>query len=250
MIGKPHEYEVMAKCERELWWYRCLHELTLTKIKQFSKDTNIQILDAGCGTGGMLAFLKENQYHNIKGFDLSPDAVAWARRKITDVSLVDLMKADEHYSTNSFDVIISHDNLYFFDEGRDKELVSKLASLLKNDGLLLINLPAGKLFRGSHDIAVGITERYSKKSVQNLGGDSIEIAEIIHWPFFLSSIIFFVRTLQRAKLIFSESKNATSDVKLPPGFLNNLFYRITRWENNKWKIKPWGSSIFVTMRKK
>jgi SAM-dependent methyltransferase len=250
MIGKPHEYEVMAKCERELWWYRCLHELTLNKIKEFSKDTNIQILDAGCGTGGMLAFLKEHRYTNIKGFDLSRDAVAFAKGIISDVSLVDLMKADEYYPHNSFDVIISHDNLYFFKEGRDKEVVSKLASLLKHGGLLLINLPVGKLFRGSHDIAVGITERYSKKSVQNLAGDSIEIAEIIHWPFFLSSIIFFVRTLQRVKLIFKESKNITSDVKLPPRFLNNLFYKVTSWENDKWKIKPWGSSIFVTMRKR
>jgi SAM-dependent methyltransferase len=250
MIGKRHEYNVMAECERELWWYRCLHELTFNKIKEFSKDTNIQILDAGCGTGGMLAVLKENSYCNIKGFDLSPDAVALAKRVIEDVLLVDLMNVDKHYSHNSFDVIIAHDNLYFFTNGEDKEVVSKLALLLRPGGLLLINLPAGKLFRGSHDIAVGITERYSKKTVRNLAGDSVEISETIQWPFFLSSIIFFVRTLQRMKMLFKKNKSVTSDVKLPPTFLNHLFFKVTSWENRNWKAKLWGSSIFVTMRKR
>ncbi len=29
MIGKDYEYNAMANSERTLWWYRCLHALTL-----------------------------------------------------------------------------------------------------------------------------------------------------------------------------------------------------------------------------
>jgi SAM-dependent methyltransferase len=249
MIGKLHEYEAMAKCEKELWWYKCLHELTLKKIRQFSLHPNIKILDAGCGTGGMLAHLKKKAYNNIKGFDISADAVAFAKKNGLDVCVLDLLKADQFFPPNSFDVIISHDNLYFFQNGEDKEVVNKLSSLLKPRGLLLINLPAGKLFKGSHDIAVGITKRYSTKRVQSFASDTIAIAETIHWPFMLSPIIFIVRTMQRISMAAKTNKNVTSDVKIPSPFLNNFFYAITSWENATIKTKPWGSSIFVVMKK-
>ena len=60
MIGNRYEYDVMAKCEKELWWYRCLHELTLKKINAATKIAHQSILNAGCGTGELLVRVKEN----------------------------------------------------------------------------------------------------------------------------------------------------------------------------------------------
>src|SRR3954463_14001680 len=68
----------MANSERTLWWYRCLHALTLRHIKKYSPVADPFILDAGSGTGGLISFLNSHGYTSVDGFDLSPYAVAHA----------------------------------------------------------------------------------------------------------------------------------------------------------------------------
>lgn len=76
-------------------------------------------------------------------------------------------------------------------EPEDKLAFDLLVWLLKPGGLLLMNLPAGKLFRGTHDIAVGITERYTKEHIKKLAGDSIELKECFYWFFLIFAGNFF-----------------------------------------------------------
>jgi SAM-dependent methyltransferase len=249
MIGKQYEYDAMAKCEKELWWYRCLHDLTLRTIERVvGKDATI--LDAGCGTGGMLIHLQSNGFTNLSGFDLSPRAIEHCLQKgCLNVRLLNILESDTVYSPGSFDVIISHDILCLLGEGDDKVAFSKLVSLLKPGGTLMMNLPAGKFFKGTHDIAVGIRKRYSKKAVRELTSNAnVEIKEH-YWPVILSPLIFSVRLFQRAKLLAGTKKDYRSDVRLPQPILNNLFYKLTSAEK-RIRFTPWGSSIFVTIRKR
>ncbi len=250
MIGKQYEYDAMAKCEKELWWYRCLHELTLKKIKESSISSDSEILDAGCGTGGLLAFLKGHGYKQVRGFDLSTDAIDHTKKYSgLDVQLLDILQCDMVYRKNFFDVIICNDILCLLKGKDDKIAFDKLVSLLKPGGLLLMNLPAGQLFKGTHDVTLNVLRRYSKSQVQNLFGRSAIIKECIYWPFLLSPLIFIFRSSQRLKLAFTKNRDFSSDVKLPLHFLNRLFYKIISWENKNLQRKPWGSSIFIVAQK-
>ncbi len=251
MIGKQYEYDAMSKCDKELWWYRNLHDLTVKKIHQYSYPLNAHILDAGCGTGGMLVTLNQNGYSNVQGFDVSLDAITHTKKRngSLNIKLLDILQVDKAYLKNSFDVIICHDILCMLKEPDDKIAFNKLVSLLKPDGLLLMNLPAGKYFRGTHDIAVGITKRYTKAHVKKLAANSIEIKESIYWPFLLSPVIFSVRSLQRIRTPFVRKRPVLSDVKLPPVLINKALHRLTNWENRNISLKPWGSSIFIVAKK-
>ena len=121
MIGNRYEYDVMAACEKELWWYRSLHELTLKKIKTYSTTVNARILDAGCGTGELLLQLQKNGYSNLAAFDFSPDAVAYARGKSgIDIQLLDITSLNGAYPAGSFDIITSHDIICFYPKERIK----------------------------------------------------------------------------------------------------------------------------------
>jgi len=52
MIGKKHEYALMHESETNFWWYKHLHQQVLHSIEHyFLQQKNIDILDAGCGTG-------------------------------------------------------------------------------------------------------------------------------------------------------------------------------------------------------
>ena len=250
MIGKQYEYEAMANCEKELWWYKCLHDLTLKRIKQVT-DKNAIILDAGCGTGGMLTRLQSEGFKNLQGFDLSTDAIEYTVKKgFSNVQLLNIFDSDKAYALNSFDVIICNDILCLLNEGQDKVAFTKLVSLLRPGGILMMNLPAGKFFKGIHDYTLSVKKRYSKKSIKDLvGNGSVKVREVYYWPFILSPLIFSVRLFQRCKLLFGRKKHYKSDVRLPHPLLNNLFYKLTSFENKTIGFKAWGSSIFVTVVK-
>ena len=69
MLINSSEYEKMYQTEEKLWWYKILHEKVLEVIILFFQENkSIKILDAGCGTGGMLEILKKNDYINIQEF--------------------------------------------------------------------------------------------------------------------------------------------------------------------------------------
>ena len=87
MIGKRHEYDIMAAVESQHWWYKTLHSQVIQAIQKYSnvqqhlnhlqhihgtqqisdsapfndsqliiaeRNNKLSILDAGCGTGGLL----------------------------------------------------------------------------------------------------------------------------------------------------------------------------------------------------
>lgn len=250
MIGKRHEYEAMATCERQLWWYRCLHDLTLRTIQKSNFGQQAKILDAGCGTGGLLLYLKENGFSGAAGFDLSADAVMYAQQAVdADIRLLDITRTAHSYPENYFDIVISHDILCLLPDGAENTAIAQLLTVVKPGGLLLMNLPALESFRGTHDIAVNIQKRYSLKAIRQLVNGLAQIEETVYWPFFLSPLIFFVRSVQKVKTHFINTKEVVSDVKMQPAFINRLFYKITKLENRLLTAKPWGSSLFIVLRK-
>jgi len=250
MVGKGHEYKAMSDCERSLWWYRSLHTLTLRKIKQYCLTLDPDVLDAGCGTGGMLGILKKKGYKNITGFDLSSDAINYSKSIFHfDVRQLDIIECDKCYDAQSFDVIIINDVLCLLSDNKAKLALYKLTSLLKPGGCIYMNLPAGAAFKGTHDIAVGILKRYSPADVRELASGIITINEYLFWPFLLSPVIFGIRFFQRIKMFFKDSSHTLSDVALPPAGINKFLGFITNWENIAIDKKPWGSSIFVVMQK-
>ena len=62
MINNKKEYLKMDEVESKHWWYVSLHYLTLKAIQNKFNFLDVSILDAGCGTGGLLSFLKRKKY--------------------------------------------------------------------------------------------------------------------------------------------------------------------------------------------
>ena len=73
---EPIEYRTLRDLEDSFWWYRGLHRLVLDALRDLPPSA---ILDAGCGTGGLLSRIS-HRHHTI-GLDFSPHALSLAKER-------------------------------------------------------------------------------------------------------------------------------------------------------------------------
>lgn len=251
MINRLEEYEKMFRMEGQLWWYRILHERVEESIRQrFGNRRDIAILDAGCGTGGMLDFLRRRGYTNLRGIDGSAEAIAFCRERQLAVTCVDLNNLATFESEVRYDVIVCNDVFCYFNDTKLPALVAAIAHRLKPDGILLSNNNAFKVFQGQHDIAVGAIRRFVLADFdQLLPSAGLHIAYATYWSFALSPMILGMRQWQRVQLIvgWRKPEEAQSDVYMPSTWLNETLYRIVKAEQKLLRRTPFGSSLFMVV---
>jgi SAM-dependent methyltransferase len=254
MIDNRLEYQRMYEVERKLWWYQILHGKVLWHIrKHFKSDnTDIRILDAACGTGGLLSFLREKGYRHLTGFDYSTHAIDFSRERDLEVSFGDLKNMAGFKTGELFDVICCNDALYFL---TDEEIISALQSFkekLSRNGILIVNIHAFEIFSGTHDIAVGSSRRFtfSDFKVYSAASD-FKISFHTYWPFVLSLPILAVRQWQKFRIRNEspDTQQPESDVKFPGKPLNSLLLGVTKAETTFFPHSPFGSSLFMVFKK-
>ena len=250
MKEKFHEYQKMFSVENTLWWYRVLHLLIYKAIRSSFGRNDISVLDAGCGTGGMMKYLMDKGYQDVEGFDVSEHAIEFTRKNNLRVTELDLLDFSELRLGKKFDVIISNDTLCYFDDADDqKRVLLNFYNNLKDGGVVVMNLPALDQFEGIHDIAVGLKMRFTAERFASLvDSKKFEIRQQRFWPFFLSPLIYIIRRNQKRKII-SKEYEVVSDIDIPLAPVNYLLYIITKLEISIFKKYPFGSSLLVTLKK-
>jgi SAM-dependent methyltransferase len=251
MIGNDSEYTKMFEVESQHWWYKILHLQCLRRIQNHFTSKNINIVDAGCGTGGLINYLNQNGYNNISGIDVSTKAIEFCKLRGVNVQERNILDVDKVYKPNSLDVIFCNDVIYFLKTKQRVELLNKFYLLLKCNGVLIMNLPSLKIFKGSHDVAVGINDRFTRSSVESLVNQTnFFMTNFRYWPFILSPIIFVIRFAQTIQLNLMEQNDITSDLSTPIRFINTILFNLIKVELEVSKSYPWGSSSLVTLSKK
>lgn len=253
MIGRTEEYEKMFRLEGQLWWYRSLHERVDTALQQtFGQRRDITILDAGCGTGGLLDFLRRQGYTDLRGLDGSADAVVFCQQRELPVTLVNLNDLADFEPAKQYDAIICNDVFCYFTEADLPPLLTVLADRLKPGGVFVSNNNAFDLFRGEHDVAVGIIRRFVRADFEHLlPQHGLHIQSATYWSLILSPLILLIRQWQRLQLALGwrSPDKAESDVYLPSSWINETLYRVVRVEQALLPRTPFGSSLLIISKK-
>jgi SAM-dependent methyltransferase len=75
------EYTAMASVEDRHWWYGGMREDRAALLDPaYAGRHDLQILDAGCGTGGNALFLR--RYGQVVGIDLAAEALDLGGRRL------------------------------------------------------------------------------------------------------------------------------------------------------------------------
>lgn len=105
------------------------------------EDRSAKILDIACGEGALLAFLKEQGYTNLHGFDISPENVALCHRLgLTFVQQFDALRLNE-LPEGEFDVIFALDLLEHLPKERAAGFLEEVRNKLKPGGYVVLQTP-------------------------------------------------------------------------------------------------------------
>lgn len=219
----PAEYEAMYRLEERHWYFRGKRRIVRRLLQPHLKSVPLTILDAGCGTGGILADL--GSLGTVTAMDPFHEAALFcARRDFT--RLVQGSVAKLPFSEGTFDLVTSLDVIEHVDD--DLAALKEMYRVLKPGGLLLLTVPAHMFLWSGHDVALHHKRRY----------DEPGLLDRIHSAGFcvkrctsFNSILFPLVALARgARRLLGMDRAQSDSSSLPPLGINSFLYRIMHLE--------------------
>ncbi|MDZ7900394.1 MAG: class I SAM-dependent methyltransferase [Arcicella sp.] len=251
--SSEEEFKMMYEAEEKLWWYRILHEKVVVEIQlKFGSKKDISILDLGCGTGGLLHYLRNNKFTNLQGIDYSDASIHFSKLRKLNVQKASIDDILTLFEGQKFDAIICNDVFYCLDKIQIISALQDISILLKPQSIFISNNNSFDIFYGTHDIAVGGKWRFTVRDFQGfLQNTPLQIQHHSYWTWVLSPLVLSIRIFQQIqlKLRLIDTTKLVSDVSVPPAWLNELFYRIVKMEEKILKRGFYGSSLFLRIEK-
>ena len=246
---QEREYHILRSVEDTHWWFRSLHELAASWVRRAAGPDGGRVVDAGCGTGGLIAFL--SAFTRAEGFDASPLAVELAaERGVGDVRLGDLN--DPGLEPGAYDAVTSIDVLTHHGVRDDADATRRLAEALRPGGLLFLHLPAYRWLISHHDAPVGGVRRYTLGRVRAmLEGAGLEF---VHGSYRNATLLPPIAAWRLARKAIDRrppDPEAPSDVGPMPAWVNVPLLALCRLENrigSRWGL-PFGTSVWAVGRR-
>jgi SAM-dependent methyltransferase len=211
------EYERMHAVEDRMWWYRGLRTLVAAELARAldRSPASGPVLDAGCGTGGMLARLgaavagRPTVGLEFDGIAASL-AAAKAGRPVASGSVNEMPLGDGTLAAYVSLDVLCHGGV---DPAR---ALSEASRCLKPGAIALFNLPAYEWLLSAHDKRVHNVRRFTRGRARALlARHGFRLVRSTYW----NTLLFPLMLLHR--LIGSDDRD--SDVRDYPKWLDALF---------------------------
>ncbi len=117
--------------------------------RAFPSDLTARIVDLGCGEGALLRALAAHGYRDARGVDTSPEQVAAAVARGSQVVCGDLLETLRAMPDASQDVVVAFDVLEHFKKDEVLELGDHVHRVLRRDGRFIVHVPNGSALLGA-----------------------------------------------------------------------------------------------------
>ncbi len=245
MISFPSStHAKLLKISEFHWWFRYRSQLILNSLSslKFSDCSQINYLEAGCGTGSILNAVQHKFPTWVcLGIEGQSEAVSLANSTYPAVA-VRLGDLNDLQLGNRFDCIGCFDVLEHIDH--DLSVMKLLRKKLKIGGYLLITVPQHGWLWSCSDEYAGHVRRYSRYELTaKLRTAGFRVHYSISFVSLLLPLMFFHRCLKSN----SQEYDFDSEFQINP-LLNTAFYALMTFEQFLRKIKirlPFGGSLLV-----
>lgn len=226
-----------------MWYYRALHRHVERSLAAVLPPA-ARVLDAGCGTGGLLRRLRGSRPQwTLTGLDFSPLACELARERAGG-EVVQGSIAAMPFADAAFDAITSCDVVCQVAE--PAQAVREFYRVLRPGGFVVLTMPAYPWMYSYHDREVGNLRRYSRGEVDALLREAgFRAVRSTYW----NTLLFPLAVLRRKVL---PPAAPTSDVGLFPAPVEAGFNALMALEH-AWLgaggSLPLGNSVLTVAQK-
>ena len=236
------EYERMHSVEDRMWWYRGLRELVAGQLTRALAGSAAAgpVLDAGCGTGGMLRVLGATVAGKpTLGLEYDPVAAALAatkaNRPVTSGSVNQLPIGSGTLSAYVSLDVLCHDQV------DPMKALEEARRCLRPGGVAIFNLPAYPWMFSAHDRRTHNARRFTRGQARTLLAEQgFRTLRTSYWNTLLFPLMLVHRLLER--------DDAESDVHEYPRWLDAIFstaLSIERTAISAGVSLPFGGSLLI-----
>jgi ubiquinone/menaquinone biosynthesis C-methylase UbiE len=212
---RAQDYADLYALEESLWWFVGMREVTRAVLDPLCPPGRTRaVLDAGCGTGGMLTWLERYAGGGrVAGVDLSMAGLDFCRsRGLGDVAQASVTALP--FDAETFDLVTSFDVLVQLPgEGSDELAMREMYRVLRPGGVAFARAAAYEWMRSGHDEALNTQRRYT---LTQLSERMTRAGFRVRRATYANSLLLPAAALRRLVLKRLGLADAGSDVK-PPG---------------------------------
>ena len=243
------EYVKLADVEDDLWYFRALHAHVRRELLARVPTTQAtRILDAGCGTGGLLKRVVPLSSHwTWSAIDFMPQACELTRLRCPGCDIREASVTSLPFDDASFDVVASVDVICQVPYPVDStKALAEFMRILRPGGFLILNVPAYRWMWSYHDISCHTRHRYSRKEFrEQIVHAGFRLGRISHW-----NALPFPLVVAKRKLFVSPP--GASDVRAQPAMIEGVLRGAMAVEQAWLRTGgsfAWGTSLFATATK-
>ncbi|MEE9415467.1 MAG: class I SAM-dependent methyltransferase [Acidimicrobiales bacterium] len=217
----PLLYDAHEHYERDHWWFvgrRSIIEHVIDA--RLDQPTGLQILDVGCGTGGMLPML--SRFGSVSGLEFETSAVARCRRNYPDFEVTQGEVPFDVPADGSFDLVTSFDVIEHLDD--DAKAVRSFAEAVRPGGRVVVTVPAYLWLWSDHDDLNGHRRRYTAgKLAAVLEAEDLVVEHVSYFNSWLLPVVAAARVGSRLARV---SKAKPSEFAVPSSAVNQALTRL------------------------
>ena len=241
---KKITYDIEWELQNSHWWFQGRRRLLKSLLSRKGIQKNCPLVDIGCGVGSNLGFLQSLGFIAI-GMDSEIYSLSLAKRRLTAIPLIngDLLRLP--FKTNSVELIIATDILEHLQD--DIRGIKEIHRVLKQEGKVVLTVPAFKFLWGIQDDVGKHQRRYSKKQLrEKMEKEGFKILRFSYFNFFLFFPILLSRRFIHLLGLRIDSENRIN-APLINFFLKGIFYLESSLL--KYFSFPFGVSIYCVAEK-
>jgi SAM-dependent methyltransferase len=244
----PRYYRLLDAIPETHWRYVARHELFLQLWASHREvHARYRVLDIGCGSGGLLAYVAGHSPSLPVGVDLFPDTLVYChRRGIRNVSAAAATTLP--FADGVFDFVVAQDVVEHVRD--DAAALAEMFRVCAPGGIALVLVPAFRSLWSSRDLRLGHYRRYTLAEI----GDGVASAGFLFLRRTYTDLLLFP-VLRATVALAPRGLDGVPEVNLDApggkGLVNRALLALSRLEA-AWVRRaslPFGVSAVVLARK-